>query len=174
MTKREDVEGIAGGRFVPNPDLPPVREYKLQGIGIDYETYHFGQSIGVQIATPEPGASAIPDAWVQIDGTRVTAVPVGSIFSIHCNYSAVNNKGGSWLLLITCVGVGTSFARIYAQAKFNGTTLAENDVTVDLSPDGSGAHVPCVMPAGTGTLQLRFKMWMADAGVTVLPEITKW
>ena len=69
-TRREDLDGISGGRFVPASQgllpptrtaqiqggrfvpastrlLPPPRNVRLQGIGIDYEhAYHFSGIAG--------------------------------------------------------------------------------------------------------------------------------
>lgn len=131
--------------------------------------------IAMQVGTPVPGNnSVISDAWVQIGNQRVTEVPVGAEFDIYCTYSGVNQGGGFWALCVTVVGVGTTIANFDIAAlnpvtSYGGTIMTGSNKK--LGSKGSN-----IMPAGSGALQLRFKMWMNDDSyiTTPPPDQTQW
>lgn len=71
--RREDEEGISGGRFVQpaaNLLLPQTRHYRLQGVNVDWEkSYHFGGNGG------QEGVAVAPSALLTVkigDTVRVT------------------------------------------------------------------------------------------------------
>jgi hypothetical protein len=79
MDRREDEEGISGGRFVQpaaNKLLPPERFYRLQAEpGVDMP-YHFGAISG-------DASNQITSVWFKYAGAEVTEIPQGAAFEIH-------------------------------------------------------------------------------------------
>jgi hypothetical protein len=115
---------------------------------------------GISLDTPIPGNVIISDAWITLPGsnTRVTSVPVGADFIIHCAFSMTNQGGGWWTAGISAKGVGAPSVRNWGNwtsGVFGQTVI--NDENKEISALGNN-----VMPAGTGTLEISLKTWMKD------------
>jgi hypothetical protein len=128
------------------------------------------REIGIDLGTPVPGTCVISDAWVEVGGVRVTKVSPGSPFVIKASFSAVNNAGGQWTIVVTCVGVGTDIKNYtdLGTSIFGGNNLSWTGKTLD----NLGQNI---MPEGTGALALRFKMWLIDGlNPSTLPDESLW
>ncbi len=132
-----------------------------------------GRPVTLRIATPVPGTVQILDAWVTAIGSsvRLTSVPVGSNFAIHVNFTATNTGGGQWTLAVTAIAPGTTVKnwRSENSGLFGGTLIARTDEILDV-------YGPNTMPAGTGALNIRIRMWMIDGNSPspAMPPETGW
>jgi len=116
---------------------------------------------GGSIAALIPGPNCrISDAWVQIGNERVTEVPVNEPFSIWCTYIAENVAKDAMFdytkSCVTCKGDGV---KRYTHHTFMGTTYTK---TTKLDQYAGGTVADPVMPAGSGPLSLRLKLWLND------------
>lgn len=116
-----------------------------------------------QINTLIPGPNnEISDAWVEIGGVRVTTVPIGEPFTIHCKYRAQNDI--SYLaaqidytkICVTVAGEGIK--------RYEDTTMMGSELTESFSLDKFRKTTPSPpkMPAGNVPLILTFRLWLHD------------
>jgi hypothetical protein len=178
---------LQGGRFVqPAADrlLPHTRQEEIE---VDYDqAYHFGgqvRQIGGFIAEGAvPGSGcALNNIYASISGSLVTSVNVGAPFKLYVAYKAENTGGGTWAVLITAVAVDGANnqlspflgrCRIKGNTGFGGTIIETPPAGDDINtPISMGSGQDWVMPAGTGPLYIRVKMWINDdpAGVSPVP-----
>ena len=157
MARREDDEGISGGRFIPNAELPPTREYRLQTparrrVAVDFDNaYHFGG-----IAAIQPGQCIITDAWAEIGGSRVAEVAPGATFDIKCSYVAQDLALSPINRTLMCITVKDTTGQI---RNYEDTLLEWGGIgssgTVKLGKLGNN-----IMP--DADINLNFKMWFND------------
>ena len=133
--------------------------------------------ISSQVAALVPGSeNAILDTWVQIGSTRVTEVAVGQSFTIHCKYTAHNaiplwKVTVDWVkTTVTVIGEGIK--------RYEDTILDWDKKTFTVKLDKYQKQTPSapVMPSGSGSLSLRFKLWLHDSAYIdpPYPPETSW
>lgn len=101
------------------------------------------------IAALDPGTNRIVDAWVEVDGSRVTEVEVGREFHILVEYISENVGGLTWLSCVTVKGDGIAN---YEDTKVWGSTIEHTARLGNIGPN--------VMP--DKDITLRIKVWMHD------------
>lgn len=114
-----------------------------------------------EISTLIPGPdNQILDAWVAMGGVRVTTVPIGESFTIHCKYQAHNAISMTFTdytkTTITVSGEGIK--------RYEDTIMIfiKQEVTVEVGKFRKATPSPPIMPSGTGPLILVFRLWLHD------------
>jgi len=106
------------------------------------------QAIG-NISALNPGENTIYDAWIEVNGNKVTEVEVGTEFHILVHYISENVGGLTWLSCVTAKGDGIEN---YEDTKVAGST---KEHTARLGNMGKN-----IMP--DKDISLRIKLWMHD------------
>ena len=139
------------------------------------------------ISTLVPGPAAnnrFEKIWLFVDGTDFTLyqyggaaldpvlIPVGTEFKIRCSYYAQNLAGSFTNSTTFCVTVIGEGIRRYEDTtkgndKINFESVTLSKLQNDNKPDP-------VMPAGTGPLELRFKLWLNGDGSAKFPPESMW
>jgi hypothetical protein len=176
--RRDDEEGISGGRFVDPGLLPPTRTVRLQGgrfvnpgvlpaeevyrVGIDYDNaYHFGAEGGISIL-PDNANSGIEDAWLEarIGGTW-TRVPVGGSvvagaeIALWATWKSAISDGmalSRWSDCITAIDVNQRTIKNYAIKSITGASARHDNQPIAAISNGI-----MIMPAYA--LNIRFQVW---------------
>jgi hypothetical protein len=185
--RRDDEEGISGGRFVDPGLLPPTRTVRLQGgrfvnpgvlpaeevyrVGIDYDNaYHFGSIAegGISIL-PDPANSGIIDAWLeaQIGGTwqRVTSVPVGANIQLRASWRSAITDGNSlsrWSDCITALETNQGILKNYAIKTVTGASAQHDNQPIAAINNG-------IMIMPNYNLNFRFQVWGNSDGAPANP-----
>ena len=113
------------------------------------------------ISTLVPGTdNAILDAWVQVGGVRVTKMPVGQEFTLHCKYSAQNLAGSVFDYTKTTLTASGGGIKRYEDSVLRGA----NDSNIIVKLDKFRKQTPAspTMPEGEGNLVLAFRLWLHD------------
>ncbi len=143
-------------------------------------------------ALPGPQC-AINSIFASISGVAVTSVNVGANFKLYVAYRAHNLSGATWMALITAVAVNSALAqlspflgrcRVKGNTGFGGEiietagggTIGDDiNTPVDVAGNIITGGQDWVMPAGSGPLSIRVKMWINNASETsTVPPPVNW
>ena len=109
-----------------------------------------------------PGVSQILDAWVEYGNLRVTQVPFGEKFEIHCSWIARNTAGGYWVVSVTAIGDGI---QNYDDTRVFGGDKESSDDTLGQMGDN-------YMP--DHDISLRFRLCLHDDTSESAPPVSEW
>lgn len=120
-----------------------------------------------------PGISAIHDAWIEVDGERVTSLESNTPFTIKASFTAANVAGGllnSWSAAVTVLDLETGQIRnwkFWNEGLFTGDSISKTDAKINkLGQNTMPDH----------NLTLRIKLWANDiwAPSPNFPPETMW